>query len=161
MLFLCEDNNNSPYFSTTLRFLFCKTTNNPPTSRHSPTPHNRIPTMAEQILLKIFLQKRRKKFGWYNKNLYFCTRIYERASLRYTRLGYGVMVTLQILVLPFLVRVRVPQQAKRAIDYSSIARFVFMQFCFSWLVFLHRNLCQDAHHALCTGFSHGGTLLTR
>ena len=25
-------------------------------------------------------------------------------------LGYGVMVTLQILVLPFLVRVRVPQQ---------------------------------------------------
>ena len=25
------------------------------------------------------------------------------------RLGYGVMVTLQILVLPFLVRVRVPQ----------------------------------------------------
>ena len=27
-----------------------------------------------------------------------------------TFLGYGVMVTLQILVLPFLVRVRVPQQ---------------------------------------------------
>ena len=27
-----------------------------------------------------------------------------------TCLGYGVMVTLQILVLPFLVRVRVPQQ---------------------------------------------------
>ena len=26
------------------------------------------------------------------------------------RLGYGVMVTLQILVLPFLVRVRVAQQ---------------------------------------------------
>ncbi len=26
------------------------------------------------------------------------------------KLGYGVMVTLQILVLPFLVRVRVPQQ---------------------------------------------------
>ena len=29
-------------------------------------------------------------------------------------LGYGVMVTLQILVLPFLVRVRVPQQKKIA-----------------------------------------------
>ena len=29
------------------------------------------------------------------------------------RLGYGVMVTLQILVLPFLVRVRVPQQSRR------------------------------------------------
>ena len=27
------------------------------------------------------------------------------------RLGYGVMVTLQILVLPFLVRVRVAQQS--------------------------------------------------
>ena len=26
------------------------------------------------------------------------------------KLGYGVMVTLQILVLPFLVRVRIPQQ---------------------------------------------------
>ena len=31
------------------------------------------------------------------------------AQARWT-LGYGVMVTLQILVLPFLVRVRVPQQ---------------------------------------------------
>ena len=29
-------------------------------------------------------------------------------------LGYGVMVTLQILVLPFLVRVRVPQQTRYA-----------------------------------------------
>ena len=66
------------------------------------------------------------------------------------RLGYGVMVTLQILVLPFLVRVRVPQQAKRAIDYSSIAFFVFMPFCFSRLVFLLRNLYQDAYHTLCT-----------
>ena len=28
-------------------------------------------------------------------------------------LGYGVMVTLQILVLPFLVRVRVAQQERR------------------------------------------------
>ena len=28
------------------------------------------------------------------------------------KLGYGVMVTLQILVLSFLVRVRVPQQKK-------------------------------------------------
>ena len=29
---------------------------------------------------------------------------------RHKTLGYGVMVTLQILVLPFLVRVRIPQQ---------------------------------------------------
>ena len=35
-------------------------------------------------------------------------------------LGYGVMVTLQILVLPFLVRVRVPQQEKRSIvDFNN------------------------------------------
>ena len=36
------------------------------------------------------------------------------------KLGYGVMVTLQILVLPFLVRVRVPQQEKRSIvDFNN------------------------------------------
>ena len=34
-------------------------------------------------------------------------------------LGYGVMVTLQILVLPFLVRVRVPQQIDFPITYKS------------------------------------------
>ncbi len=32
--------------------------------------------------------------------------------LCYQKLGYGVMVTLQILVLPFLVRVRVSQQER-------------------------------------------------
>ena len=37
------------------------------------------------------------------KKQYLCTR---------KRLGYGVMVTLQILVLPFLVRVRVAQRKK-------------------------------------------------
>ena len=36
--------------------------------------------------------------------------VFKRGTLVYTlSLGYGVMVTLQILVLPFLVRVRVPQ----------------------------------------------------
>ena len=34
-------------------------------------------------------------------------------------LGYGVMVTLQILVLSFLVRVRVPQQIENPIDWNS------------------------------------------
>ena len=38
------------------------------------------------------------------KTPYFCTRKTKIC------LGYGVMVTLQILVLPFLVRVRVAQQ---------------------------------------------------
>ena len=36
-------------------------------------------------------------------------------------LGYGVMVTLQILVLPFLVRVRIPQlNAGRPTKFASV-----------------------------------------
>ena len=42
---------------------------------------------------------------------YFCTRNRERKPEQPKELGYGVMVTLQILVLSFLVRVRVPQQS--------------------------------------------------
>ena len=38
-------------------------------------------------------------------------------------LGYGVMVTLQILVLPFLVRVRVAQQRKRDANASLFLSF--------------------------------------
>ena len=47
-------------------------------------------------------------FGGYEKSVYLCTRNSEIRVA--TKLGYGVMVTLQILVLSFLVRVRVPQQ---------------------------------------------------
>ena len=35
------------------------------------------------------------------------------------RLGYGVMVTLQILVLPFLVRIRVPQPIEKSAEKSA------------------------------------------
>ena len=38
-------------------------------------------------------------------------------------LGYGVMVTLQILVLPFLVRVRVPQQINCQVVDSQLLGF--------------------------------------
>ncbi len=38
------------------------------------------------------------------------------------RLGYGVMVTLQILVLSFLVRVRVSQQQRRATEHQACLR---------------------------------------
>ena len=41
------------------------------------------------------------------------------------RLGYGVMVTLQILVLPFLVRVRVAQQGTIEL---MLGRFFFVPF---------------------------------
>ena len=40
------------------------------------------------------------------------------------RLGYGVMVTLQILVLPFLVRVRVPQLTTTKKGFHSEAFFI-------------------------------------
>ena len=38
-------------------------------------------------------------------------------------LGYGVMVTLQILVLPFLVRVRVPQLTERGFQGGNLFSF--------------------------------------
>ena len=43
------------------------------------------------------------------------------------KLGYGVMVTLQILVLPFLVRIRVPQHSESVANYDGL-RHLF--FCF-------------------------------
>ena len=67
----------------------------------------------------IFLSKQRfrtqksgEKFGPYRKVPYFCTRNHGD----YSGLGYGVMVTLQILVLSFLVRVRVPQPKRAALQ---------------------------------------------
>ena len=58
-------------------------------------------------------KKEREKFGDFGKSAYLCTRNQDTTRLQ-RKLGYGVMVTLQILVLPFLVRVRVSQQQKRA-----------------------------------------------
>ena len=50
-----------------------------------------------------------RKFCQFGKSPYLCS----AKEVTPRSLGYGVMVTLQILVLPFLVRVRVAQQ-KRA-----------------------------------------------
>ena len=50
-------------------------------------------------------KKNQKELVGIQKILYFCI---------VNRLGYGVMVTLQILVLPFLVRVRVSQLMESA-----------------------------------------------
>ena len=54
---------------------------------------------------------------------------------RKSRLGYGVMVTLQILVLPFLVRVRVAQQRKKKKPRSLVseASFVYQSSLLFWL----------------------------
>ena len=62
-----------------------------------------------------------KLFCGYQNLSYLCTR---------KRLGYGVMVTLQILVLPFLVRVRVAQQKKKSmkIDFFFCGNMLFVNF---------------------------------
>ena len=59
--------------------------------------------------------------------------LFEKAIL-----GYGVMVTLQILVLPFLVRVRVAQQEKS----SAICRTLFCIILFGIGVLLY-YLCRQ------------------
>ena len=51
-----------------------------------------------------------KNLWRFKKKHYLCTRISKKTRCENKTLGYGVMVTLQILVLSFLVRVRVPQQ---------------------------------------------------
>ena len=59
---------------------------------------------------KIVLRKLFPQIVWrFKKIIYLCTRISTETELQTLVLGYGVMVTLQILVLSFLVRVRVPQ----------------------------------------------------
>ena len=60
-----------------------------------------------------FDKKIPKKFWRFKKKHYLCTRKTEQGCSEWQlTLGYGVMVTLQILVLSFLVRVRVPQLKK-------------------------------------------------
>ena len=60
-----------------------------------------------------FNKKVLKSFGGSQKSSTFAT-AKTKWFVCTKELGYGVMVTLQILVLPFLVRVRVPQQNKIA-----------------------------------------------
>ncbi len=57
--------------------------------------------VSYQFLMK---KNRRKCFGL-SKSLYLCTAKQKSDA----QLGYGVMVTLQILVLSFLVRVQIAQ----------------------------------------------------
>lgn len=66
-----------------------------------------------------FLEKNRVFFCCFKKSRTFASAI--------KALGYGVMVTLQILVLPFLVRIRVPQHSESVANYDGL-RHLF--FCF-------------------------------
>ena len=59
-----------------------------------------------------FDKKYPKSFGVYRKSSTFAPAKRNKAVLLNAELGYGVMVTLQILVLSFLVRVRVPQHRR-------------------------------------------------
>ena len=70
-------------------------------------------------------KKRGRKFVHVLRTPYLCSRKYGRVSRITKSLGYGVMVTLQILVLSFLVRVRVPQHNRRRLVLTK--RFLFIR----------------------------------
>ena len=74
--------------------------------------------------MKIYLFFFRKNFGSSKKSSTFATAFRKDAI----RLGYGVMVTLQILVLPFLVRVRVPQQRELLSRWLSALSFFYYHY---------------------------------
>ena len=61
------------------------------------------------LFFEDFYKKVQKNFGDSRKSRTFATAKTKGKRSCTMELGYGVMVTLQILVLPFLVRVRVPQ----------------------------------------------------
>ena len=65
-------------------------------------------------------------FGGYENKYYFCTRNREGKPESPKELGYGVMVTLQILVLSFLVRIRVPQHNLAATSQTICSGFLFV-----------------------------------
>ncbi len=75
-----------------------------------------------------FRRKKCQKALYVPKMLYLCT-VKQKNDSRSLILGYGVMVTQQILVLFFLVRIRVAQQ-KRCSDFSGhLFCFLFFILC--------------------------------
>ena len=74
--------------------------------------------------MQCFLKKNAENVWCSGKDDYLCIAIPKRVACL---LGYGVMVTLQILVLSFLVRVRVSQQ-EQSIDHEVDAFFVSLRF---------------------------------
>ena len=82
-------------------------------------------------ILRFFINFRLKVLVVYKKVVplhpqkYLCTRKTEHGCFDCMTLGYGVMVTLQILVLSFLVRVRVPQHRRSLSSQKHLAIFLF------------------------------------
>ena len=62
------------------------------------------------------------------KFLLYMTKMLYICSVKTTTLGYGVMVTLQILVLSFLVRIQVAQRSSRR-EMQNISRFFIFKAC--------------------------------
>ena len=79
-------------------------------TRLPPCPQTAVRPRAQRRE-KLFSEKKRQKHLEFGKSSYLCNR--KRKGNTPRCLGYGVMVTLQILVLSFLVRVQVAQQAER------------------------------------------------
>ena len=87
----------------------------------------------------VSVKKNAEKFGCMKKTPYLCIAIQNKGCLLRVAeiiLGYGVMVTQQILVLFFLVRVRVSQQRKRL-------RYEVSFFCFSFNLAWRGGTCQS------------------
>ena len=68
------------------------------------------------FFLRFFIKNLRFFFVVSEKSATFAPANERFAPAKDFSLGYGVMVTLQILVLPFLVRIRVPQPLKREVS---------------------------------------------
>lgn len=79
--------------------------------------------MADYHLLNIFFEKSWRKVWTVSKKSVPLHSQFRNEVAK--TLGYGVMVTLQILVLSFLVRVRVPQH-ERAEQDSCLALLFFI-----------------------------------
>ena len=77
----------------------------------------------------MFLRRKKRQNALYvPKMLYLCT-VKQENDIRSFILGYGVMVTQQILVLFFLVRIRVAQQ-KGVLSIQD----TFFCYCFSFFI---------------------------
>lgn len=77
--------------------------------------------------ITIFDKKVEKNFVGSEKSVTFALAIKKRHCNDKKTLGYGVMVTLQILVLSFLVRIRVSQP--KASFFLERCFFCFREFC--------------------------------
>ena len=68
--------------------------------------------------MQFFRKKVLKSFGSSEKSSTFATANEKQTISLLKTLGYGVMVTLQILVLSFLVRIRVSQRHEASFTYG-------------------------------------------